>query len=242
MQKIIAGFDGSDQARDGLHLARSLAASTGAELIVAVAFGPVLAGAGVDLARIEDEYFADVFERAEAELQGAGFERRELRDVSAPRGLDRLADSEGADLIVIGSSHRGNFGRVLFGSVGERVLYGAPCAVAIAPRGYAGSARLGSGVIGIAYDGTGESRLALDGAIALATLLDGELRLITVASDYSFLELTPGTTSEEFMEAVLHRYRDIQEQALDEIDEPPAATGVLLEGVPAPTIVANAVD
>jgi nucleotide-binding universal stress UspA family protein len=215
---------------------------TGAELLVATAFGPVLAGAGLDLARIEGEYFAEAFEQAEVELPGIGFERRELRDVSAPRGLDQLAEAEGADLIVIGSSHRGKIGRVLFGSVGERLLYGAPCAVAVAPRGYAGSERLGKGAIGVAYDGTAESRLALDGAIALATSLGGKLRLITVASDISFLELAPGTGSEEYMEHVVRHYRDLQKQALTEIGETVEATGVLVDTIPAPGIVANAAD
>ena len=180
MRRIVVGLDASEQARDGLRLARSLAAGTGAELIVAAAFGPVVAGPGVDLARLQGRYFTEVFGAAASELGDAGFERRELRDVSAPRGLDRIAAAENADLIVVGSSHRGDVGRVLFGSVAERLLHGAPCSVAVAPRGYAGE-HLGAGIIGVAYDGSPESRLALDGARELATLLGGGLRLITAA-------------------------------------------------------------
>ena len=242
MRKIIAGFDGSDEARDGLHLARALAAATGADLIVAAAFGPVLAGPGLDLPAIEDRYFAELFERARADLGNSDFESRELRDVSAPQGLDRLAEAEGADLIVVGSSHHGALGRILFGSVGERLLYGAPCAVAVAPRGYAGCPGLETGVIGVAYDGGAESRVALEGAAELARLLGGELRLITVPTDYSFLELSSEGARDEYVDAVRHHYRELQRQARESVGRDLATSGVLPDGPAAAALVANAVD
>lgn len=242
MRKIIAGFDGSDEARDGLNLARSLAGATGAELIVAAAFGPVLAGPGLDLPAIEDRYFIELFDRARAQLGNADFESRELRDVSAPHGLDQLAEAEGADLIVVGSSHHGPLGRVLFGSVGERLLYGAPCAVAVAPRGYAGGAGLGRGVIGVAYDGGAESRVALEGAAELARLLGGELRLITVPTDYSFLELSSDGDLDEYMGAVRRHYRELQDEARETVARDIPTSGVLADGSPAAALLANAVD
>lgn len=242
MRKVIAGFDGSEEARDGLHLARSLADATGAELIVASAFGPVLAGEGVDLPAIEDRYFADTFEEARAELGRADFERRELRDVSAPRGLDRLAEAEGADLIVVGSCHRGALGRVLFGSVGERLLYGAPCAVAVAPRGYAGCTHLGRGVIGVAYDGGAESRVALEGAAELARLVGGTLRLITAQTDYSFLGLSSDRTLDEYTEAVRGHYREIQDEARESVGPDVSTTDVLVDAPTAKALIASAVD
>lgn len=243
MRKIVVGFDGSDEARDGLRLARALAHGTGAELIVAAAFGPILGGPGVDLQALESEYFADVFAKAEAELGGTSFERRELREVSAPRGLDQLAEEEGADVIVIGSAHRGKVGRVLFGSVGERLLYGAPCAVAVAPRGYAGCEHLGKGTIGVAYDGSPESGLALEGAMALATVLGGELRLITVIfSDWSFVPVSSSKSSDAYMDAVRRHYRDIQNEALERIGDAPKAEAILEQGEPAAALTACAVD
>ncbi len=241
MRKIVVGFDGSDESRDGLRLARALALGTGAELIVASAFGPILAGPGVDPQALESEYFTDVFAKAEDELGGTSFERRELREVSAPRGLGQLAEEEGADVIVIGSAHRGKVGRVLFGSVGERLLYGAPCAVAVAPRGYAGCEHLGKGTIGVAYDGSPESQLALEGALALATLLGGELRLITVVSDWSFVLVHP-QASDAYMDMVSGHYRDIQNAALERVGDAPKIETVLEQGEPAAALTASAVD
>lgn len=242
MRKIVVGFDGSDEARDGLRLARALAAGTGAELVVAAAFGPMLAGAGVDVQRLETEYFADVFAKAEDELGDTSFERRELREVSAPHGLDQLASDEGADLIVVGSAHRGKVGRVLFGSVGERLLYGAPCAVAVAPRGYAGCEHLGKGTIGVAYDGSPESESALEGAVALVTMLGGNLRLITVASDWSYVLVSGGPSRDAYMDAVRRHYRDMQNEALARVADDLEAEDVLEQGEPAAAITASAVD
>ena len=69
---------------------------------------------------------------------------------------------------MVGSSHRGKLGRVLPGSVGESLLRGAPCAVAVAPRGYAGAEHPAIGLIGVAYDGSEEAKLALGEAERLA--------------------------------------------------------------------------
>ncbi len=62
--------------------------------------------------------------------------------------------AEDAALIVLGSTHTGRLGRVRPGSTGERLLLGAPCAVAVAPHGY--RTRLDPALtrIGAAYDGS----------------------------------------------------------------------------------------
>jgi nucleotide-binding universal stress UspA family protein len=57
--------------------------------------------------------------------------------VPPARGLHDLARELAADLIVVGCSRRALLGRVLLGDDARAWLDGAPCAVAIAPRGYA---------------------------------------------------------------------------------------------------------
>src|SRR5205823_3843807 len=75
---------------------------------------------------------------------------------SVHRGLHQLARERRADLLVVGSCSRGKLGRLLFGNDTISALKGAPCAVAIAPRGYASSTRR-LGVVGIGSDGSPES-------------------------------------------------------------------------------------
>ena len=96
------------------------------------------------------------------------------------------AEREQADLVVVGSSRRGTFGRVLPGSTGEQVLHGAPCAVAIAPHGYEGGEIRH---IGVAYEGSPEAEAALRAAQALALELDAALTV------YCVVEPTPATDS-----------------------------------------------
>lgn len=84
------------------------------------------------------------------------------------------------ELIAIGSSRRGAIGRVLPGSTGEKLLHGAPCAIAVVPRGYAAQPVR---KIGVAYDGSPEAKAALDSAVNLARAFgDAELELVGVAA------------------------------------------------------------
>jgi nucleotide-binding universal stress UspA family protein len=237
MKRIVVGFDGGEEARDALRLGSSLAKATGAELTIAAAFGPALAGPGVDVQATGREFFHEVFVKAERELGRSDFDRRELRQVSAPRGLNQLAEHEDVDLIVVGSTQRGAVGRVVFGSVGERLLYGAPCAVAVAPRGYAGCEHIGLGIIGVAYDGGDESALALAYARDLVATLGGELRLITVLP-----ERGPGTFPNPYIETDREAYGQAQRLAVVEIGDSAKVEATLEEGDPAAALARNGVD
>jgi nucleotide-binding universal stress UspA family protein len=85
----------------------------------------------------------------------------------AGRGLHVLAERLRADLLVVGSTAHGLLDRVLMGDDTRAALAGAPCAVAIAPRGYRHRPyELES--LGVGYDGSPESDLALAAARDLA--------------------------------------------------------------------------
>ncbi len=84
-----------------------------------------------------------------------------------------------ADLIVVGSSQQTALGRVLAGSVGERVLQGAPCAVAVAPTGFRDQdTELKRVTVG--WDGGPEAEIALNTAVELARAAGASLRVLTV--------------------------------------------------------------
>ena len=54
--------------------------------------------------------------------------------LTGPRAPHTSPRRPRADLVVVGSTHTGRLGRVFPGSTGEKLLHGAPCAVAVVPR------------------------------------------------------------------------------------------------------------
>ena len=81
---------------------------------------------------------------------------------------------------MVGPSHRGPVGRIVPGSVGERLLHGAPCPVAVAPRGYSGEACAEIKRIGVGYTAGPEAGEALSAAVGLAARMGAALRLLSV--------------------------------------------------------------
>jgi nucleotide-binding universal stress UspA family protein len=184
-RRILVGYDGHAQARDALALARALAAPEAAKLILAAALenlDPLATPASA-----YERAFAEAEERLSAsahQILGdeAEFRVRVVGGVAAPRALTEIAEDERADVVVIGSTHRGGLGRVLPGSVGERLLHGAPCAVLVAPRGFAErESGYAIATVGVGYDGRTESSHAREVAAALASELGASLTTITVA-------------------------------------------------------------
>jgi nucleotide-binding universal stress UspA family protein len=84
-----------------------------------------------------------------------------------------------ADLIVLGGSHLGSAGDLAGRKTVQRLLHGAPCAVAVATPGQ--SARFGeSPRICVAYDASPEARFALGIAYALASETSASVTLCAV--------------------------------------------------------------
>ncbi len=181
--RLLVGFDGSDGGRDALELARVLGSPEGASaLVVAVMpYGP-LPIPFVELERSAAAEAKPLFDEARERLEGLSVETRGFGGGSPAGVMTDLAEREGVDLVVVGSSHRGAAGRALLGSVAEGVLHGAPCAAAVAPRGYAAKRHDPVRLIGVGYDGTPESKAALLRARALAKANGAAVRVLTVVA------------------------------------------------------------
>ena len=179
--RIVVGIDGTERGLDALGLARLLAAASGATLVLAAVHGLDLGDdPDVGMTPILRENAERRLDALEASPSGAGWERRVIGAGSPAHGLHDLAVDEAASLVVVGSSHRGALGRVLPGSVGERLLHGSPCPVAVAPRGYEPPPLAETGTVGAAFDERAESLAALAEAARWTRALGARLRAITV--------------------------------------------------------------
>jgi nucleotide-binding universal stress UspA family protein len=99
---------------------------------------------------------------------------------SPAHGLHDAAVAEDAAAVVVGSTHHGHVGRVLIGAVGERLLSGSPCAVAVAPHGFA-AVHPPMRTVGVAFDDSAEARGAAALAGRLAERMGARVELIAVA-------------------------------------------------------------
>jgi nucleotide-binding universal stress UspA family protein len=100
---------------------------------------------------------------------------------SVRRGLHEFASARHADLLVVGASHNDELARDLAGDDTREVLQEAPCAVAVAPAGYAARAAA-MRRIGVAYDGSAESERALALGRRLAAERHAELSVFEAVS------------------------------------------------------------
>jgi nucleotide-binding universal stress UspA family protein len=126
-----------------------------------------------------------------------------LRSEHSPAAaIQRLAAQQDARLIVVGSSARGTVGRVMPGAVTDRLLHGAPCAVAVAPAGFAAD-RLQ--LIGVGFVDRPDGRAALAFANDLAARSGALVRVLTVREPVDWRVTAPLAAAEL---AAVQRMRD----------------------------------
>lgn len=212
--RLVVGIDGFEGGEDALVLARMIARTRGGgELILVHAYASEL----LPSRAAERDYEAAV--RAEAEAMLARMTPRELPcttlitgDSYPGRALHRAAVEHHAELIVIGSCRRGVLGRVLLGDVSRSTLHGAPCPVAVAPRGYARHAQRPR-LIGVGFTDTPEGQSALATAAGLVRGIRAALRVVTAA--HTPVPFVPGYASGFDHPDVGERDRLAAEQALE---------------------------
>ena len=184
---VIIGVDGRRGGRDAVVLALRLA-QPGASVTLAHVYGgaylpshAVVPGRVREDREAAEELLADERSRLEREVEVVA-----KQSASPARGLHELAEARQAGLLVLGSCHRATFGRAMLGDDTRAGLNGAPCAVAVAPQGYALDPRsLDS--IGVAYDATPESGFALAAARELAGATGAAIHALRVVTAPRYL-------------------------------------------------------
>ncbi len=164
---VVVGVDGRPGGHDAVALARQLA-SADARVALANIYGPVDGPPGGTAAQLPEELAAatELLEH-ERERSWPTADTVHVCSESVGKALHQVAERREADLLVVGSSRHGFAGKVFLGDDTRAAFNGSPCAIAIAPHGYAlGDRRLD--VIGVGYDAEPESELALAAARELA--------------------------------------------------------------------------
>jgi nucleotide-binding universal stress UspA family protein len=176
LRKIMVGYRRDRHGDDALALARMLASSAAVEEVLVVE--GLRAGAADAGVRRAEGRLASTEEGWPQHVRVA---TRATPAASAADTLAALAEAERADVVVLGSTHRGFAGRVLNRTTAGSLLKGSSCTVSIAPPDLSDSpATLRR--IGVAVDGSDGSRVALDWAADLATSCSASLRLIGVVA------------------------------------------------------------
>jgi len=232
---VLAGFDGSDRARDGLALAALLARVSGAQLtaVSAYRFQPAHREGDDEIEALLESDARERLVRAAELVTDPAPQLQTVAGHSVPEALQRLGEATPGAWLVLGSSRSGALGRVVVGSVPERVLHAAPCPIAIAPNGYAdGLRRQTLRTIGVGFDGGPEARAALDAAAELARAAGARLEVITIFNPH-ISWATPRLAAELEYAAYLAEGRDAlgrRQQAAVATLRDVHATAVALEG------------
>ena len=142
MRHIMVATDGSGGADRAIDLAAELAKAVAGDLLIATVADSQLAEDARQLARIEgnigdvlEALTARMLKEAEARARRLGLSRIALRtgagDVA--QSLIDIAADNSVEMIVLGRRGRGQLAGLLLGSVSQKLVSLAPCAVAVVP-------------------------------------------------------------------------------------------------------------
>ena len=217
---VVVGHDGSDSGDDAAVLGARLSRATDESLLVVTVYpqeNPIGVG------RVDAEWVAAMREHADEVSAGARrllaqrgvtAEYRVVGSGSAAHGLDDIAEAERASMIVVGSERHGARRHISPGSTGERLLHGAICPVAVAPRGFREKA-IDEPVsrIGVAFVDTPEGHEAVKAAGALGAGTGATVTLYTVVARRA--EVFSPIIGRDAEEAFLATVREDARAALD---------------------------
>ncbi len=191
---VIAAFDPVDANGAPARFGATVAAVTGAQLLVASVYG------GDDVAdrlvggQLGENLSSDPSDALGAIVNalrddGVDAEPLALAATSAPRGLSLAAEQLGAGLLVVGAASGLRQDRLAPGSTTERLLGGAPCAVAVVPTGHRSRP---PATVGVGYVDTAEGREAVRAAHALARRAGARLRVLSVVQPRPWMSAPGG--------------------------------------------------
>jgi nucleotide-binding universal stress UspA family protein len=212
MAKIVVAYDGTPHADDGLALAHTLGELLGAPLALAHVYRADPHNRSPSaIVRGRDEFLR---RQSETLLSRAGDSlaapatRHAIAGTTTASALRRLAEDEGAALIVFGSAHNGPVGRVHPGSAARRLLQSGRCAIAVAPDGFREREFSGPLAVAIAEDDshgsarrTAEALAAKTGGSAVEQSEGAQLLVVGSRSDAPAGRVMTNAASDQLVQA-----------------------------------------
>ena len=138
-RRILLCYDGSAEAKHALERVAEIAAVVPSRVTVVSVADPIYPDPPYTgyADPSEEQTHRRLLEEAAEDLRGRGVDATTVEQVGQPAGrlpppvaiLDAARD--GADLVAVGSRHRGLIKRLLFGSVSAEVVVEAPCDVLV---------------------------------------------------------------------------------------------------------------
>ena len=166
-KNVLVGVDGRPNGRDAIALASHLVDPDGKLTLVHVHSGDLRPSHAISPGLVRGARSLAHAARAGARRRGGVGGARQRRGDEPWARASRAGGGAGRDLLVVGSCSHGAFGRAMLGDDTRAALNGAPCAVAIAPLGYA-EHPTPIAKVGVAYNVSPESEAALAMAHSLA--------------------------------------------------------------------------
>jgi nucleotide-binding universal stress UspA family protein len=242
-ERIVIGWDGSPGARDALTLARCLLRD-GGELLAVYAYplagSPEMAGFGGWRELLASDAWRTV-QTVTAEIdESVRVAALAVPGASPAAALCDVAEEHAADAIVVGSSARGTFGRILAGDVGERLLHGAPCPVAVAPSGFSVTTVSPPRTIGVGFDNQAESQRALALAEEMALERGARVDVLAVIEPSILPRARAGIAFPGYEDAIRDAFAADVEAAVEQLAPGVTAEGEVIAGDPASELAARA--
>lgn len=191
LTRVLCPTDFSEFSTAALDVAAALAASYGSTLRIVHVLTPFpVSGPYLDLPASGPLYESAADQARQslaaeaARIRRPGFAiETELREGTTVREILTAADEWPADVLVLGTHGRGGFERLVLGSVAEKVLRKARCAVLAVPHDAVAAARRGAVRVShvlCPHDGSAASQAGVDYAVSLAERTGARLTLMSV--------------------------------------------------------------
>lgn len=142
MRHVMVATDGSRGANRAVDVAAELAKALAGDLLIATVADSLLVEEALQLARAEgsigdalEALTAQTLKTAEARARQLGVAKIQLQTGSGDvaQSLINIAASNSVEMVVLGRRGRGQLAGLLLGSVSQKLVSLAPCAVVVVP-------------------------------------------------------------------------------------------------------------